>query len=197
MTRWPRPWRGETFLFLLLSACGPSFAAAERPQKAEEWIRKRRSSAAALHLEDGTNASDSAKDGANGSESAKDEAFAYADTTGQIAKLKKETKEYEDQVKGPVVDTADMWLQENTRHEEFVKELSHGMDIEKQLVHKLRTEAKKNAEEKMKKAEAEADVASNSTEKNSTQESSAEANSTEASSSGGETGQSNATSSSK
>mmetsp|Transcript_134136 Transcript_134136/g.189528 ORF Transcript_134136/g.189528 Transcript_134136/m.189528 type:complete len:192 (+) Transcript_134136:56-631(+) len=191
MTRWPRPWP-ETFLLLLLSACGPG-ASAERPQKAEEW-RKRRSSASALHLEDGSNAS--AKDGA-GSESAKDEAFAYADTTAQIAKLKKETKQYEDQVKGPVVDTADMWLQENTRHEEFVKELSHGMDIEKQLVHKLRTEAKKKAEEKMKKAEAEADAESNSTEKNATQASSAEANSTEANSSGGETGQSNVTSSSK
>ncbi|CAE7734390.1 CanA1 [Symbiodinium sp. CCMP2456] len=213
--RWPHrggPWPCHCLRLLLLFFLGGLVQArAERPQ---EW-RKQRSSAWALHLEDGANASDSAQDGAKGSESAKDEAFTYADTAGQIAKLKQETKQYEDQVKGPVVDTADMWLQENTRHEEFVKELSRGMDIEKQLVHKLRTEAKKKAEEKMKEAQAEAEAESNSTGANSTMEanskeasskdtetnsekaSSTQASSTKASSSGAEKGQSNATSSSK
>ncbi|CAE7483303.1 CanA1 [Symbiodinium pilosum] len=100
--------------------------------------------------------------GADGQDS-KEGAFNYSDLNSQISRLKKEASEYEDQVKGPVVDHADMWLQQKSRYQEFVKELNHGMNVQKQLVHKLRTEERKRALGKMKEAKKETN-STNSTE---------------------------------
>mmetsp|Transcript_30840 Transcript_30840/g.57836 ORF Transcript_30840/g.57836 Transcript_30840/m.57836 type:complete len:149 (+) Transcript_30840:85-531(+) len=82
----------------------------------------------------------------------KDEAFNYTGLTASINQLQQEAAQYEDQVKGPVVDHADTWLQQKSRYQEYVKELDRGMTVQKQLVHKLRTDVKKKATEDLKKA---------------------------------------------
>ncbi|CAJ1354656.1 unnamed protein product [Effrenium voratum] len=81
------------------------------------------------------------------------EAFGYSDLNDKLKQLQTETQEYQRDVKGPVVDQADDWLQQKSRYQDLVQQLNEGMIVEKKLVHKLRTEIRRKATESMKEAE--------------------------------------------
>ncbi|CAJ1437886.1 unnamed protein product [Effrenium voratum] len=67
------------------------------------------------------------------------EAFGYSDLNDKLKQLQTETQEYQRDVKGPVVDQADDWLQQKSRYQDLVQQLNEGMIVEKKLVHKLRS----------------------------------------------------------
>lgn len=79
--------------------------------------------------------------------------FSYPKLKKKIKDLEKETKEYTDQVKGPVMDEADLWLQKKKKYEDSTNVLSKGMSVERQLLHKLRVEVKNNGTKKLKEME--------------------------------------------
>ena len=85
--------------------------------------------------------------------SEKKKAFSYPKLNQKIKQLEKETGEYADQVKGPVMDEADIWLQKKLQYEDSAHLLSKGMTVERQLLHKLRVEIKNNGTKKMKEME--------------------------------------------
>ena len=89
----------------------------------------------------------------NETDDAKQEAFGYPKLNEKIKQLEKETAEYADQVKGPMMDQADIWLQKKLRYEDSANVLSKGMGVERQLLHKLRVVAKNNGTKKLKEME--------------------------------------------
>lgn len=89
----------------------------------------------------------------NDTDDAKKEAFSYPKLNEKIKQLEKESGEYADQVKGPMMDQADIWLQKKLRYEDSANVLSKGMGVERQLLHKLRVEVKNNGTKKLKEME--------------------------------------------
>lgn len=81
------------------------------------------------------------------------EAFSYPKLKQKVQQLEEETQDYSKQVKGPVVDKADIWLQKKRTYEDAANLLSKGMGVERQLLHKLRVEVKNNGTKKLKETE--------------------------------------------
>lgn len=78
------------------------------------------------------------------------DAFKYPKLNHRIAQLEHESKGYAAQVKGPVMDRADLWLQKKSTYEDAVQVLKKGMDVEGQLLHKLGAELKSNGTARLK-----------------------------------------------
>lgn len=81
------------------------------------------------------------------------EAVSYPKLKQKVQQLEEETQDYSKQVKGPVVDKADIWLQKKRTYEDAANLLSKGMGVERQLLHKLRVEVKNNGTKKLKETE--------------------------------------------
>ena len=93
------------------------------------------------------------EDPVSGKDEKKQDAFSYPKLKQKVQQLEEETQDYSKQVKGPVVDKADIWLQKKRNYEDAANLLSKGMGVERQLLHKLRVEVKNNGTKKLKETE--------------------------------------------
>ncbi|CAK9037229.1 unnamed protein product [Durusdinium trenchii] len=120
---------------------------AERPNRGARVL-----GTAALEALVGRNESEPAAKPAEGKEINK-EAFSYPKLNQKLEELKTQTQEYDQQVKGPMMDEADLWLQKKKSYEDSVNKLGKGMNVQRQMLHKLRTELKQNGTGKLKETE--------------------------------------------